>query len=142
MMTTPMTTSTTMLYDADCGICTAAAAWLMRRARPGELQAKPLQTAILPGFPDLSQTLHVVKPDGSVLTGSRAVLAAARTVPKWGAVARLADNRAGHAVLEPVYRWIARHRRGIGQALGIKQVCAVPETRPETLPVAGPTPLR
>jgi predicted DCC family thiol-disulfide oxidoreductase YuxK len=125
-----MTTPTTMLYDADCGICTAAAAWLMRRSRPGELRAIPLQGETLPGVPDLTQTLHLVTRDGTVVTGSRAVLKAARTVPRWGAIARLADNRAGHAILEPVYRWVARNRRGIGKALGIKQVCAVPETRP------------
>jgi predicted DCC family thiol-disulfide oxidoreductase YuxK len=123
-----------MLYDADCGLCTAAAAWLMRRARPGELQAKPLQTATLSGFPDLTKTLHVVTPDKRILTGSRAVLAAARTVPKWGAVARIADNKVGHAILEPAYRWVASHRRGIGRALGISQTCAVPETRPVTRP--------
>lgn len=126
----------TMLYDADCGLCTAAAAWLMRRARAGELEAKPLQTATLPGAPDLTQTLHLVTGAGHVLTGARAVLAAARTVPRWGAAARLADNKAGHALLEPGYRWIARHRRGIGSALGIKQVCSVPETSavPEARP--------
>jgi predicted DCC family thiol-disulfide oxidoreductase YuxK len=127
-----MITATTMLYDADCGLCTAAAAWLMRRAREGELQARPLQTATVQGVPDLTQTLHVLTPDGGVLTGSRAVLAAARTVPKWGAVAKLADNTPGHAILDPAYRWVARHRRGIGRALGIKQVCSVPETSPVT----------
>ena len=141
-----MTTPATMLYDADCGLCTVAAAWVMRRARAGELQAKPLQTAVVPGFPDLTQTLHVITPAGRVLTGSRAVVAAARTVPRWGAVAKLADNRAGHAVLEPVYRWVACHRRGIGRALGIRQVCAVPETNtrpaPETRPMTPKPPLR
>ena len=129
MTTTP---PTTMLYDADCGLCTAAAAWLMRRARAGELQAKPLQGVTLPGHTDLTQTLHVVMPDATVRTGARAVFAAARTVPRWGAIARLADNRIGAALLEPAYRWIARHRRGIGRRLGIKQVCAVPETTPVT----------
>ena len=130
-MTTP---TTTMLYDADCGICTAAAAWLMRRSRPGQLRAVPLQGVTLPGQPDLTQTLHVVTPDTAVLTGSRAVLAAARTVPRWGVAARIADNKVGHMFLEPAYRWVARHRRGIGRALGINQVCAVPESSPVTPP--------
>jgi predicted DCC family thiol-disulfide oxidoreductase YuxK len=134
-----MTTPTTMLYDADCGLCTAAAAWVMRRSRTGELRAIPLQTVATPAEDalaqllagrDLAQTLHVVTPRRTVLTGSRAVLAAARTVPRWGTAAKLADNRVGHAILEPVYRLVARHRRGIGRALGIRQTCAVPETGP------------
>jgi predicted DCC family thiol-disulfide oxidoreductase YuxK len=140
-MTTQMTAPATMLFDADCGLCTAVAAWLMRRSRPGELRAVPLQTMATHREPELAQllagrdltlTLHLVTPGARVLTGSRAVLAAARTVPKWGAVARVADNAIGHAVLEPGYRWVARHRRGIGRALGISQTCSVPETRPVT----------
>ena len=129
-------TPATLLYDADCGLCTVSAAWLARRAPSGRLRFLPLagaaaEPAIAPLIVgrDLARTLHVVTADGEVVTGARAVLAAARNVPRWGAVARLADHRVGHALLEPVYRLVAANRHRIGRAIGLPSTCAVPGGR-------------
>ena len=122
-----------LLFDGDCGICTATAHWLERRVAPDQL--RPLALTLAGDDPrtsdavlgrDLAATLQVVRPDGSVVTGAAAVLAAGRLVPRWGTVARLADHRLGRALLEPLYRAVARNRHRIGRALGLPSTCAVP----------------
>ena len=129
-------TPATLLYDGDCGLCTACAAWLARRAPRERLRTLPLACAaadptlaFLVAGRDLGRTLHVVAGDGQVVTGARAVLAAARTVPRWGAVARLGDHRVGRALLEPAYRIVAANRQPIGRAIGLSSACAVPDGR-------------
>jgi preprotein translocase subunit SecD len=42
------------------------------------------------------------------------------------------DNRAGHAVLEPLYRQVAIHRRRIGRLLGLPVECPLPPRKGET----------
>ena len=122
-----------MLYDADCSICTAAAAWLARRVAPSRLAVLALQEASGdPRIADLTRgrqlevTLHVVGPDGAIRTGARAVLAAGRLVPRWRTLAVLADQPVGHWLLEPLYRFIATHRRSIGRLLGLPATCPMP----------------
>jgi predicted DCC family thiol-disulfide oxidoreductase YuxK len=129
-----------LLYDPDCGLCTASAAWLGRRVRGDVLSLVPLTDA--PADPligplvagrDLRQTLHLVTADRRVLTGARAVVTAGRLVPRWQVPARLADKRPAYLVLEPLYRFGARHRRGIGRMLGVGATCPMPapEERPQ-----------
>lgn len=128
------TTPATLLFDGDCGLCTASARWLAERAPTPALRILPLANAAADPWiaplvvgRDLASTLHVVTPDGDVLTGARAALAAARLVRGWGAIARLADHRLGHALLEPAYRRIAANRHRIGRRLGLPAtMCAVP----------------
>jgi predicted DCC family thiol-disulfide oxidoreductase YuxK len=123
----------TLLYDQDCGLCVASAAWLGRRVAPRQLRLIALSEAaseprlgeIVAGR-NLSASLHVVTPDGRVLTGARAVLAAARLVPRWRTLAVPFDRRLGHLLLEPVYRQVALHRRAIGRLLRLPAVCPMP----------------
>ena len=131
--------TTTLLYDGDCGLCTATAAWLGRRVAPDRLRltaladaaSDPRLRALVAGR-NLSATLHVVTPDDRVLTGARAVLAAGRLVPGWRVVAVAVDRRLGHRLLEPAYRQVARHRRAIGRLLRLPASCPMPavEERP------------
>jgi predicted DCC family thiol-disulfide oxidoreductase YuxK len=122
-----------MLYDQDCSICSATAAWLARRVAPSRLDLMALADAssdprlgpLVEGRP-LTATLHVVRPDDSILTGARAVLAAGRLVPRWRWLARPFDNGLGYALLEPLYRQVALHRRRIGRLLALPATCAIP----------------
>ena len=127
-----------MLYDGDCGICSRAALWVARRAPGTRFRVLPLQAVDVAAEPelahrlagcDLSATLHVITADGRVVTGAAAVLAAARAVPRWGTAARVADNRVGHTLLEPLYRKVAANRHRIGRALGMGGACAVSPDR-------------
>ncbi len=123
----------TLLYDSDCGICVATASWLGARVGPRRLGLLALADAgtdprigtIVEGRP-LSTTLHFVRADDTVLTGARAVLAAGRLVPRWRLMAIPFDNRAGHLLLEPIYRHVASNRRRIGRLLGLPAGCALP----------------
>jgi predicted DCC family thiol-disulfide oxidoreductase YuxK len=135
-MNSTLRPAATLLYDADCGICTASAAWLARRAPVVKIRVLPLASAAadpaiaaLVAGRDLARTLHVVTAHGEVVTGAKAVLTAARIVPRWGAVARLADHRVGHALLEPAYRIVAANRHRIGRVMGLPSTCAVPGGR-------------
>jgi predicted DCC family thiol-disulfide oxidoreductase YuxK len=128
-----------LLYDADCGICLATAAWLAKRVVPSRLGLLALSDAdsiprigrLVDGRP-LSTTIHFVRADDSILTGARAVIAAVRLVPRWRFVAIALDNSLGHAVLEPLYRQIASHRRRIGRLLGLPVSCPLPPRKRET----------
>jgi predicted DCC family thiol-disulfide oxidoreductase YuxK len=126
---------TALIYDQDCGLCDATAAWLAHRTDPRRLRlvaivdapADPSLATDLDGR-ELTATLHLVRPDHTVLTGAGAVLAAARLVPRWRLIARVLDHPIGHAALEPLYRQIARHRRAIGRALRLEASCSVPSS--------------
>ena len=127
----------TLLFDQDCGICTATAGWLGRRVRPDRLallgissvETDPRVASLVRGRA-LASSLHLVRDDGAVLTGARAVLAAGRLVPRWRMLATLFDHRLGYAVLEPLYRQVAIHRQAIGRLLGLPATCAVPTRFP------------
>jgi predicted DCC family thiol-disulfide oxidoreductase YuxK len=123
----------TLLYDADCGLCRATAAWLGYRVAPSALRLMALTDVVSdPSLADrvagrdLKSMLHLVAPDGRVSTGARAVLAAGRLVPRWRVLARLFDHRIGHLVLEPLYRLIAGHRRQVSRLLRLPATCPVP----------------
>ena len=133
-----MDRSGTLIFDADCGLCIATATWLGGLVRPERLGLVPLQEVAahpelgptLEGR-DLTEQLHFVRADGAVLTGAAAALAAGRLIPVLGAYAALLDNAVGRALLEPLYRAIASHRRRIGRLLGLPVECPLP-TRPRS----------
>ncbi|HYK94815.1 MAG TPA: DCC1-like thiol-disulfide oxidoreductase family protein [Candidatus Dormibacteraeota bacterium] len=141
-----MDRSGTLLYDADCGLCIATARWLGRAVparRLGlfalqDVETEPSIAARVAGMP-LTDRLHFVRADGTVLTGAAAALAAGRLVPVLGFYAALLDQPIGHLVLEPLYDEIAAHRRQIGRLLGLPEVCPLP-TRPRDADWGRPDP--
>ncbi|HJP88386.1 MAG TPA: DCC1-like thiol-disulfide oxidoreductase family protein [Candidatus Limnocylindrales bacterium] len=128
-----MDRSGTLLYDADCGLCIATATRLgqlvpvekLGLVPLQEVASEPLVAAAVEGR-DLAEQLHFVRSDGVVLTGARAALAAGRLIPVMGWYATLLDQPIGHALLEPLYRQVAAHRRRIGGLLGLPQECPLP----------------
>ncbi len=128
-----MDRSGTLLYDADCGLCIETATrlgQLVPSEKLGmlalqEVASEPRLAAAVEGR-DLTESLHFVRADGTVLTGARAALAAGRLIPVMGWYATLLDQPVGHALLEPLYRQIAAHRRRIGGLLGLPESCPLP----------------
>lgn len=128
-----MDRSGTLLYDADCGLCIATATRLGQLVPAETLGLLALQDvatepalAVAVAGRDLAESLHFVRADGVVLTGARAALAAGRMIPVMGWYAALLDQPVGHALLEPLYRQVAAHRRRIGGLLGLPQECPLP----------------
>jgi predicted DCC family thiol-disulfide oxidoreductase YuxK len=121
----------TLLIDGDCGLCRAAGDWLAARVDEGHLRVVELQTVNadpalqqLVAGRDLAAAVHLVRADGTVARGATAVIGAGRRVPALGALAALYDHPLGHALWEPAYRMVARHRHRIGRALGLPVACA------------------
>jgi predicted DCC family thiol-disulfide oxidoreductase YuxK len=137
-MTTPADRSGSLIYDEDCAICVAAAAWLATRVTAtrlgllsvGDVKDDLRLSALVQGRP-LTATLHFVRSDDLILTGGRAALAAGRLVPRRRWLAAMFDHRIGRLLLEPAYQQIAAHRRQIGRVLGLPTACPLPRRRQE-----------
>ncbi len=126
-----------VLYDRDCGICSATARVLLRWDRRERLGLLPLQEAAssdrrsiasagheLP----LSTVLHVVdERTGHVRAGGDAALAIAAELPGGAIVRPLAQIPPFRWAVGLLYGLVARHRRRIGRWLGLEgPSCVVP----------------
>lgn len=132
-----MTDRLLVLFDQDCGICTAVAARLRRWDRDGRLELlalqaaaddpRPLVRSIAAGHP-LHDELHVLDPvSGAVRSGGRAVLEIAARLPGGRIAALLGRVPPAAWGLGLGYAIVARNRRAISRALRLDSVCAVPE---------------
>ena len=114
----PQAAVLTVLYDADCRVCTRAAGRLAGLARDGRLRLVPLQDAARHGPPvdrmaaqrDLAASLHVVDADGRWASGGEAMLRAWEQLPALRPLARLARSPLAAPLVEPAYRAFAAHR--------------------------------
>ncbi len=100
-----------VLWDGDCGFCKRSVLWLLSHDRYGHLEAQSNQTA------DISDELraacqkavHVVKNDGEILRGGRAVLFCG-TQTRWHQLARIALWPMFLPFVEVGYAFIAKNR--------------------------------
>jgi predicted DCC family thiol-disulfide oxidoreductase YuxK len=118
----------TVLYDADCGICTHTARVLARLDARRRLELVRLQVVDLPGMPPrdtLSQTLHAVDAAGRWTTGAVASVEIARRVPLLLPISVVARLPLAMRILDRLYAAVARNRHTLSRLLGL-QVCRVP----------------
>lgn len=131
-----MTDGLLVLFDRDCGICTATAERLARWDRAGRLELLALQAAaddpralvreVAAGHP-LHDELHVLDPStGAVRSGGRAVLEIAARLPGGRLPALLGRWPPAAWVIGLGYALVARNRHAISRALRMDTVCAVP----------------
>jgi predicted DCC family thiol-disulfide oxidoreductase YuxK len=112
----------TILYDADCGFCAWTVRLLRRLDWRGDLQLIPLARASMPGRPsvdELSESLHVVDPEGRWWAGAEAWLQVATRIPELRALAWLANVPLGRRVIDLGYRLVARNRHRLSALLGL-----------------------
>ena len=125
-----------VLYDRDCGICTASVRQLRRWDRSGRLEILALQEAatdgraivrdVAAGHP-LHDELHVLDPGtGVVRSGGRAVLEIASRLPGGRIPAAIGRLPPAAWVIGLGYAVVARNRRAISRALRLDTVCEIP----------------
>lgn len=94
-----------LVFDGDCGFCTASARWLEHRLRPG-VDVTPGASADLDRLgltgADVASAAWWVQPDGTRHRGHRAIAEALAASSSW--VWRLA----GRLLRVPPLRWLGR----------------------------------
>jgi predicted DCC family thiol-disulfide oxidoreductase YuxK len=124
-----MATELTLLYDADCGICTHTARVLARLdSRGHHLRLVSLQAAGLPGMPardKLTDALHAVDDEGHWFTGAAAGVEVARRIPLLWPISVVARLPLAMPVLDVLYRAVADNRHAISRLFRL-DACRVP----------------
>lgn len=115
-----------LVFDGDCGFCTASADVIRNRIRP-RCDVQPwqlLDLAALGLTPSACQeAVQFVGPAGEVASGSRAITAMLRTAsPPWPFAAGMIDQPFIAVLADRTYRWVARHRHRLP---GSTPACAV-----------------
>ena len=120
-------TALSVLYDADCGVCTGTAKLLRRFDRHHMLRLIPIASASLPGQPaqdKLVGQLHVMDSDGMWWTGADACIEIADRLPGLRPLVSLAVIPLSRPLLVFGYRLVARNRHRLSALLGLGS-CAV-----------------
>jgi predicted DCC family thiol-disulfide oxidoreductase YuxK len=126
-----------VLYDRDCGLCTATARRLRRWDRGGRLDLVPLQDAAgsaRPGLAEiardlpLSAALHVIdERTGSVAAGGDAAFAIAGALPGGRIASAFGSLPPARWSVRLAYDLVARNRHRIGRWLRLEgPACDLP----------------
>lgn len=116
-----------MIFDGDCGFCTASVGVIRRWIRPA-CDIQPWQRTDIASFnlspAECTQAVQFVDAERRVSSGSRAFMAMLRTGPVPWPVAGIIGDLPGVAwVADRTYRWIATNREKLP---GSTPACAVP----------------
>ena len=117
----------TVLYDADCGICSHSAAVLRRLDSEHRLRLVPLQApGSLPGLPtqeELLAVMHVVDGAGRWDRGGAACLRIADAIPALRPLAMVGRLPFAGLAVEWLYVLAAHNRGRLSRLLGVES-CA------------------
>lgn len=112
-----------LIYDGACPVCTAAKAWIERRAVPGAFEFLTCQSPERSRrFPALSEAacleaMQLVLPDGAILAGDRAIPQILVRLRGWRWLAAIFRVPGVTRLAPRAYTWIARHRYAISHPL-------------------------
>ena len=103
-----------MIFDGDCGFCTASVNVIRRWIRP-DADIEPWQRTDISRFglteAECTVAVQFVDSQGLVSSGSRAVMAMLRTAPlPWPVLGAIGDAPGIAWVADRTYRWIATNR--------------------------------
>ena len=103
-----------LIFDGECGFCSVSANFIVRRIRPRATVVpwQNLNLAPLGLSPkECTEAVQWVNPDGSLLSGNRAIMAMLRTAPAlWPVIGWVGDLPGINVLARVVYQWIADHR--------------------------------
>ena len=123
----------TVLYDADCGVCTMTARMLHALDGSRRLDLSPLQRFVARGAEDpdaaaLVERLHVRDARGRWASGGDAVLRVMASIPILVPLSLVGRLPGARGAVDALYRWAASHRDGIGRRLGVDR-CRIDPAR-------------
>ena len=128
-----------VIFDGDCGVCSALKDWVAGRDTAGNLEFITFQTGnleeISPGLTlELaSQALHFVGRDGRRFCGARAAFETLRRLPgPWGALGTVLSFPPSSFMAEPFYYLFARNRGRLSRWLGLDRCGIQGSTSPES----------
>ena len=105
--------SPTLIYDANCGFCRRWVARLKRWDRRDRIRLLPLQDPSAPALArrpraELERAAHLVRADGTILSGAWAAREVFAYVPGGWLPLALLHLPGAMAVADRAYRWISR----------------------------------
>jgi predicted DCC family thiol-disulfide oxidoreductase YuxK len=111
-----------LIYDADCPLCRAAADWVRRNAVVTDtfdyLPCRSAETrSRFPAIPETAclQAMHLVLPDGTILSGEKALPEILRRTRRYRRAAVLFRLPGAGILSRLVYRAFARRRHRISR---------------------------
>jgi predicted DCC family thiol-disulfide oxidoreductase YuxK len=106
----------TLLYDAECVLCTNSVRTLRKLKTSVPLRMISLQEAdlevLLPGtsFAELQAQIHVIDTDGQVYKGADSIICILKTVPSLKWISWLYRIPGLKPMADLMYRWVAKNR--------------------------------
>ncbi len=116
----------TVIYDGECGMCSAAARWINRFARAGQIETLPCQSAERKQrFPNMDEercleAIQLVMPDGAIYSGEEALPHVLKRLHGWRWMAGVFRIPGVGYIAPPLYRRIAQNRLALSAFLGRK----------------------
>jgi len=113
-----------LIYDAECPVCRDATDWVRRNASaPDAFEFLPCRSVEARNrFPHIEeaacmQAVHLVLPDGTVLTGEQALPEVLRRLPGYRRAAALFRLPGARFLSRAIYRRFAAHRYALSAGI-------------------------
>ena len=106
-----------MYYDGSCAICRASRRWLERRDRQRRVTFVDACGPAVEGpcpvpREQLDRAVWARLPEGRLVSGYEALLAAVAALPRWRVLAGVGGTRPFRGAGALIYRVVAKHRHG------------------------------
>jgi predicted DCC family thiol-disulfide oxidoreductase YuxK len=116
---------TVLIYDASCPVCSKTVKWIEGNEVKNSFEMLPCGSKILDArFPNVDraaceQAIHLVLPDGAVLSGEKALPEIFKRLRRYRSAAILFKLPGAAIVSRILYRWFADRRYGISKFIHI-----------------------
>jgi predicted DCC family thiol-disulfide oxidoreductase YuxK len=114
----------TLIYDGECPLCSGAAVWVERKARPGAVETVPCQSPERARrFPEVNEAecmdaMQLITPEGNRYSGDQAIPHVLRLMKGWRWLACVFRVPGVSLAAPHAYRWVADHRQALSVIAG------------------------